>query len=128
MFLKIICQIWEFLVNHQMMLVDIFVGNNTNYFALVKYMKHMYKFLSATHCQYVVLSNCKESLESMVWKSCRHLQFFGISNYEVIPITRPVTSIHFSTETWRECPCNIFKKPVPFQAILGYLFPSLNDR
>lgn len=84
MFLKIICQIWEFLVNPQMMFVDIFVGNNTNYFALVKYMKHMYKLLSATHCQYVVLSNCKESLESMVGKSCRHLQFFGISNYEVI--------------------------------------------
>lgn len=84
MFLKIICQIWEFFVNHQMMLVDIFVGNNTNYFALLKYMKHMYKCLSATHCQYVVLSNCKESLESMVGKSCRHLQFFGISNYEVI--------------------------------------------
>lgn len=55
MFLKIICQIWEFLVNHQMMLVDIFVGNNTNYFALLKYMKHMYKCLSATHCQYVQL-------------------------------------------------------------------------
>lgn len=62
-------------MNHQMMLVDIFVGNNTNYFALVKYMKHMYKFLSATYCQYVVLSNCKESLESMVGKRIMKLSF-----------------------------------------------------